>query len=57
MPDSLLQHPCKASPAGDTVRSLAKGYVKNTYCLGQYQILVEKQNKFKDEVEALYGSQ
>jgi hypothetical protein len=56
MPNSLLQQPCEAVEAGDTVRSLAKGYVSNTSCVGQYQLLIKKQKEYKERVEALYGS-
>lgn len=53
-PDSLLVDPCEAVGAGDTVRSLAKGYVKNTGCIREYKLLLEKQRKHKSEVEAVY---
>ena len=53
-PDSLLQDPCEAVGAGDSVRTLAKGYVANTSCLGQYKLLLEKQRKHKAEVDELF---
>jgi hypothetical protein len=55
MPDSLLQDPCKAVGAGETVGSLAKGYVKNTSCIGAYRALLERQRKFKKRQEELYN--
>ena len=55
MPDSLLVTPCDGSPAGDTVRSLAKGYVANTSCLEQHKRLLEKQREYKTKIEGLYN--
>ena len=55
MPDSLLITPCKASPAGNTVRSLAGAYVDNTSCIAKYQILLDKQRKYKEDVVRVYG--
>ena len=55
MPDSLLVDPCEAVEAGETVRSLAKGYVTNTSCVGKYMLLLEKQRKYKTEIEAVYN--
>ena len=54
-PDSLLIDPCEATAAGDTVRTLAKGYVANTNCIGQYKSLLKKQREHKSKVEALYN--
>lgn len=53
-PESLLVDPCEAISAGDTVRLLAKGYVANTSCLGQYKLLLEKQRRHKKEMELIY---
>lgn len=53
-PDSLLVHPCEATGAGDTVRSLARGYVKNTTCIGEYKLLLDKIINHKDQVEEVY---
>lgn len=53
-PDSLLVDPCEAVSAGDTVRSLAKGYVANTNCVGQYKNLLSKQREYKEKVQNLY---
>lgn len=57
MPDSLLVDPCEAIEAGETVRSLAKGYVTNTSCVGQYMLLLDKQREYKTNIEKLYGDQ
>lgn len=54
LPDSLLVDPCEPVSAGDTVRSLARGYVKNTGCIREYKLLLEKQRKHKTEVEELF---
>lgn len=54
LPDTLMIHPCKAEAAGDTVRSLAKAYVKNNSCIEQYKLLIEKQIKHKKETKVLY---
>ena len=55
-PDSLLVDPCEVVGAGDTVRTLAKGYVANTSCVGDYKLLLEKQRKAKAEQVKLYGT-
>lgn len=54
-PDSLLVDPCEAIGAGYTVRSLAKGYVSNTSCIGEYKLLLNKQRQFKKEAEVIYN--
>lgn len=54
-PDSLLVDPCEAIGAGDTVRSLAKGYISNTSCIGEYKLLLNKQRKHKVEMETIYN--
>src|SRR3990167_167305 len=53
-PDSLLVDPCGLATAGDTVRSLASGYIYNTSCLSQYKLLLEKQREHKRKVVELY---
>ena len=53
-PNSLLTHPCEAVGAGDTVRTLARGYVKNTSCVGEYKLLLDKIIKHKLQVKGLY---
>lgn len=54
-PDSLLVDPCEAVEAGETVRSLARGYVSNTNCVRQYKKLLIKQREHKQKTEALYN--
>lgn len=54
-PESLLVDPCEPVGAGDTVRSLARAYVTNTSCLGEYRLLIEKQRKHKKLTEKVYG--
>lgn len=56
MPDNLLQSPCGAIKSGDTLRSLAKGYVKNTGCVFDYELLLEKQNKWQAQQKELYNA-
>ena len=36
-PEHLLVHPCEVVGVGNTVESLAKGYIINTTCVGQYK--------------------
>ena len=54
-PDSLLVDPCEPVGAGETVRSLARGYVKNTGCIREYKLLLDKQRQFKLEAESIYN--
>lgn len=54
MPSSLLQAPCGAVKAGETVRSLAKGYVVNTACVFDYELLLKKQNEWQDAQKELF---
>lgn len=56
MPESLLKSPCDSTPAGTTVRALAKAYVANTQCIGQHKLLLEKQKKYRDEAIKIYGN-
>lgn len=56
MPQSLLSSPCEAVEAGETVRSLAEGYVANTTCLAQHKELLRAQIEYKNSMEKLYGS-
>ncbi|MCY1416334.1 hypothetical protein D9M71_318390 [compost metagenome] len=56
LPNSLLQDPCKPVEAGESVRSLAKGYVKNTSCIFDYQLLLEKQRSWTEQQKALYNA-
>lgn len=48
IPEPLLHHPCEPVAAGNSLNSLAKGYVANTFCIGEYKAVVtglEKYNK------------
>jgi hypothetical protein len=54
VPDSLMQDPCTPIKAGDTLRSLAKGYVTNTGCVFDYQLLLKKQRDWKTRQEGLF---
>lgn len=56
MPNSLMVDPCGVTSAGDTVRSLSIGYVKNTGCVFDYKLLLEKQRKWKAEQQELYNA-
>ena len=51
LPDSLLYHPCDVVGAGNTVQSLAKAYVINTNCVGEYSIVVDKIIKYNEELK------
>ena len=51
----MLIDPCEAIQAGDTVRSLAKGYVKNTRCVFEYQNTLRGLREYYKEQEALYN--
>lgn len=55
-PESLLVDPCNVIGAGDTVRSLAKGYIVSVSCVREYQLLLEKQRRHKKEMELIYGN-
>lgn len=55
LPSSLLIDPCEPVSAGDTVGSLAKAYVKNTSCVGEYIILLRKQREYTERVGELYN--
>lgn len=54
IPDSLLVHPCDVTDAGSTPRTLAKAYVANNSCIGDYKVLVEKQKSWKKAQVELY---
>ena len=50
-PDSLLTHPCKAVPAGESLIELAIAYNRNTSCIAKYKAQIEKikENKLKQK--------
>lgn len=53
-PDSLLTHPCKAAPAGESLIELAIAYNRNTSCIAKYKAQIEKIKENKKKQEALY---
>ena len=53
-PDSLLTHPCKAVPAGESLIELAIAYNRNTSCIAKYKAQIEKIKENKKKQEALY---
>jgi len=55
MPNSLLTNPCGAVSAEDTIRSLARGYVKNTSCVFDYELLLDKQRKWTEQQKELHN--
>lgn len=52
--DNLLADPCKAIEAGDTVRTLAKGYIHNTDCVYKFATKLEDLRTWKLEQERVY---
>ena len=55
-PDSLLVDPCEPIGAGDTIRTLAKGYITNTSCIGEYRLLLDKQRQHKEKMRLIYDN-
>lgn len=51
-----MTDPCEASGAGDTVASLAKGYILNTDCIGSYKLLLKKQREYKQRNEDIQNA-
>lgn len=41
LPNSLIYYPCEPIGAGNTTESLAKAYVENTYCIGEYKHVLD----------------
>lgn len=54
-PDSLLTTPCKATPPGESLLDLARGYNKNVSCVGLYKLQLDKIRENKKKQEALYN--
>lgn len=48
LPESLVYFPCDALSAGRTLDSLAIGYVKNTYCIGEYKEVLKGINSYNE---------
>ena len=53
--DSLLTHPCKAVPAGQSLIELAIAYNKNTSCIAKYKAQIEKIRQNRDKQKELYN--
>ena len=53
-PDSLLRSPCKPISAGTTGAETVKGYIENTYCINQYEAVLEANRKWKAAKLKLY---
>ncbi len=54
-PNSLLSHPCKAVPAGESLIELAIAYNKNTSCIAKYKAQIEKIKDNKKKQELIYN--
>ncbi len=54
-PNSLLTHPCKAVPAGESLIELAIAYNKNTSCIAKYKAQIEKIKQNRDKQKELYN--
>lgn len=52
--DSLLIHPCKATPPGESLLALAQGYNSNVECVGLYKLQIEKIKKNKQDKLFIY---
>lgn len=50
----MLVVPCEAIRAGDTVGSLAKGYVVNTTCVFQYESTFNRLKRYFEEQKELH---
>lgn len=50
IPEGLVQSPCIPVGAGETLESLAKGYIKNTSCIGQYEGNLESIRKYNNSI-------
>lgn len=53
IPSSLIKHPCQPVGAGDTVKSLQKGYIENLYCIGKYKGVVNSIESYNQNIEGL----
>lgn len=53
-PDSLLISPCKPIPAGTTGIETVKANIENTYCITQYEAVLESNRKWKAAKQELY---
>jgi len=51
LPDSLIHHPCSPVGAGDSVKSLQKGYLANITCIGKYKAVVDSIQIYNRELK------
>ncbi len=54
-PDSLLIHPCKATPPGESLIDLAVASNKNMSCIAKYKAQIEKIRQNRDKQKELYN--
>lgn len=50
VPERLLKAPCEPVGVGETLEGLAKGYIKNTSCVGQYENVLESIRKYNNAI-------
>lgn len=50
-PRSLVQHPCTPVGAGKTNQSLAKGYLINLTCIGEYKEVIDGIDEYNKGIE------
>lgn len=55
IPKTLLNEPCKASGAGETLSSLAQAYVNNNGCIAEYQVRLKKLYEWNQEQIRIYS--
>lgn len=53
IPESLLLNPCDAVGAGLTVDSLARGYVQNTTCIGEFKSTMSGVREYNNTIKDL----
>ena len=53
IPDSLFYYPCDPVAPGKTKSSLARAYVKNTTCIGEYKITIDGIKEYNDKLKQL----
>lgn len=54
IPLNLLNDPCVPVEAGDTLSSLAQGYVSNTGCIGEYSIRLKNLREWDRDQREIY---
>lgn len=55
-PSNLLVDPCQAVEAGETVSTLAQGYVTNTGCIHKYQKRMQTLREWSQEQSVIYNN-